>query len=187
MLHQIGVPYRVTVADLSTLTRTVDLRLEDRFNVHIGIPDVGFGVSQLLPILAQWAGMLEAREEQAPPGILLIEQPELHLHPAWQIGLVNAFAAPLNPRTSAPDVEERRKPQVVLETHAPVMVRAVQKLVRDGDLKAADVSLLVFDTPDDRGAARVQHVPLNSGGRFTVPWPNGFFPQEEELLNGRDS
>lgn len=57
-----------------------------------GLPDLGYGLSQLLPILTQFHH--QATEDFLPKGALTIEQPELHLHPSWQAELAHIFMMP---------------------------------------------------------------------------------------------
>jgi len=57
-----------------------------------GLPDLGYGLSQLIPILTQYHH--QATVDIVPKGTLTIEQPELHLHPSWQAELAHVFMVP---------------------------------------------------------------------------------------------
>lgn len=173
LLKSIGVPYAAVTIPLETLGNTIDIRLEDtRGNVPratVGIGDVGFGVSQLMPILAAWTVILErvegAPEDRGQRRLLMVEQPELHLHPSWQVNLIRTLTEPLRQAraNSAPDgfrVEEL--PQVVLETHSLILVRALQQLVRGGPHHACRrLDLVLRDRRGDRG----QRCAPNPAGR----------------------
>ncbi|MFG6467525.1 AAA family ATPase [Roseateles sp. BYS87W] len=130
------------------------------------ISDVGFGVSQILPILVQIAVM--------PDGsTLIIEQPELHLHPSVQTRLAEIVAiASLSGR------------RFLIETHSEHFVRGLQLAVAaapdtDGHqgISTSDVSFIyVPDAP---------HPPLllelNEWGEFEQEWPPGFFDEAYRL------
>ena len=91
--------------------------------------DVGFGVSQALPVLA-------ALFRADGPPIFLLQQPELHLHPSAQAALGSLFC-----RTA----EEGR--QLIIETHSDYLLDRIRLDVRDRRtrLKPEDVSILYFE------------------------------------------
>ena len=73
----------------------------------VDIPDVGFGISQVLPVIVQ--------SFYAPAGsILFIEQPELHLHPRAQAHLADLFIEVLTSREGG----KERGIQLIIETHS---------------------------------------------------------------------
>ena len=91
--------------------------------------DVGFGVGQMLPALA-------ALFRSDGPPMLLMQQPEMHLHPSAQAALGSLFC-----RTA----EAGR--QLIIETHSEYIIDRVRMDIRDGksDLKPDDVSILFFE------------------------------------------
>lgn len=94
--------------------------------------DVGYGVSQVLPLLV---ALLD------PPRypLFLLQQPEIHLHPRAQAALGSLFCA----SASAGD-------QLIVETHSEYIIDRVRMDIRDGatELKPDDVSLLFFERTD---------------------------------------
>ena len=96
------------------------------------LTDVGFGVSQVLPVLA-------ALFRAGGPSIFLLQQPELHLHPSAQAALGSLFC-----RT----VEAGR--QVIVETHSDYIMNRIRLDVRDRrtELTHEDVSILYFERED---------------------------------------
>lgn len=180
-LQQIGVPYALGVRELPALGPAVELLLIERprgetWDLLVGVQDVGFGVSQILPILTSWAGM-RAQENAKRSDILLVEQPELHLHPRWQVALLRLLADPLRRDRRSDDAFD----QVVLETHSEAMVRAAQQLVRRELIRPEDVCILSFELSEVDGTTDVQRIELDSRGRFMRRWPKGFFTELEEL------
>ena len=91
--------------------------------------DVGYGVSQTLPIVTE---LLRVDD----PRMFLLQQPEVHLHPSAQAALGSLFCSIAGP--------ER---QLVVETHSDYIIDRVRMDVRDGktDLKPEDVSILYFE------------------------------------------
>lgn len=90
--------------------------------------DVGYGVSQVLPILIELL-------RQNAPSIFLLQQPEVHLHPSSQAALGSLFC----------DVTDSR--QLVIETHSQYLVNRIRMDVRDGvsKIEPEDVSILYFE------------------------------------------
>ncbi len=96
--------------------------------------DVGFGVSQVLPVIT------ELVREDAPP-IVLLQQPEVHLHPSAQAALGSLLCQVAS---------ERRDPQIIVETHSDHLLDRIRMDIRDRttSLKPDDVSILFFEHVD---------------------------------------
>ena len=94
--------------------------------------DVGFGISQVLPVLA-------ALFRADGPSMFLLQQPELHLHPSAQAALGSLFCETASSGR-----------QLVIETHSDYILDRVLLDIRDRrtDLKADDVSILYFERGD---------------------------------------
>jgi predicted ATPase len=119
---------------------------------------VGFGISQVLPIIVQ--SMLSYGKT------LLIEQPEIHLHPRLQSELATLFVE---------SIKEPYRNEFVVETHSEHLILRLQRLIRQGTLQADDVSVLYVDrTPD---GSRCIPLRLDSKGGFIDRWPGGFFEE----------
>lgn len=120
----------------------------------VNIADVGFGVSQVLPVLV---ALLTAK----PGQLVHIEQPELHLHPRAQQALASILA-------EAAD----RGARVVVETHSSILLLALQTLVAEGKLSPDKVKLHWFQR-DSRGATKVTSGELDTLGAYG-DWPEDF-------------
>ena len=174
-LVRLGVPYAVKVAPLAAAGSThivgdlVAMILTDlRSGVEVSPADVGFGVSQLLPIVVE----LLARSNS----VLCIEQPEIHLHPALQTELGDLLIE----ATSATG----RANQVLVETHSEHLVLRLQRRIREGTLDPEDVAVLYVDQ-DAEGEARISRLALGGDGSFLDEWPHGFFEERlDELFGG---
>ena len=99
------------------------------------IVDVGYGVSQVLPITIDLL-----REDS--PSISLLQQPEVHLHPSAQAALGSLFCSVAEQK----DNEHMRR-QLIVETHSDYIIDRVRMDVRDKktSLKPEDVSILYFE------------------------------------------
>lgn len=153
----------------------------DPFQIEVGIPgqkgqrnllDVGYGVSQVLPVLVDAA--------LAPKGgTLLLQQPEVHLHPRAQAELGTLLATL---------TAEREGPQCIVETHSDYLVDRVAMAVRDPDhpLKPEDVSLLYFQ-PSGTGIT-IHPIRFNARGNVVDAPPDyrSFFLHEHARYLGLD-
>jgi predicted ATPase len=129
--------------------------------------DVGYGVSQALPILVDTVQRASAHET------FLLQQPEVHLHPRAQAELGSFFAS-----------QADKKRRFVIETHSDYLVDRIRMEVRRKKLKPEDVSLLYFER-GKRGAT-IHTLELDRNGSITNP-PEGyrqFFLNEERDLLG---
>jgi hypothetical protein len=122
----------------------------------VNIVDVGFGVSQTLPVLV---ALLVAK----PGQLVYLEQPELHLHPRAQTRLASVLAE-----------AARRGVIVVAETHSALLLRSVQTLVAESELSPDLVKLHWFRRRDEDGATEVDSSDLDDRGRFAEEWPEDF-------------
>jgi len=124
--------------------------------------DVGYGVSQVLPILVD---SLVAR----PGTQFLMQQPEVHLHPRAQAQL-GTFLARM----------ATQKKRFLVETHSDYLIDRVRMLVRRGELRPARVKLLYFDNSE--GQTSMYPIKLDGEGNLVKP-PDGYrqFFLDEEL------
>ncbi len=120
----------------------------------VNIADVGFGVSQVLPVLV---ALIVAE----PGRLVYLEQPEMHLHPRAQVVLARVLAN-----------AAKRGVRVVAETHSSLLLLAVQTLVAEGDLSPELVRLHWF-TRDENGATKITPAELDKAGAYG-DWPEDF-------------
>lgn len=120
----------------------------------VSIADVGFGVSQVLPVLV---ALIVAE----PGQLVYLEQPELHLHPRAQVVLAQVLAD-----------AAKRGVRVVAETHSSLLLLAVQTLVAEGSLPPELVKLHWF-TRDENGATKIDTADLDETGAYG-DWPEDF-------------
>jgi hypothetical protein len=121
----------------------------------VNIADVGFGVSQALPVIVA----LHAAE---PGQLVYIEQPELHLHPKAQHLLAGVLAS-----------AAQRGVRVVAETHSSLLLLGVQTLVAQGKLDPSLVKLHWFQRDPKDGSTRIHSADLDAEGAYG-DWPLDF-------------
>ena len=120
----------------------------------VSIADVGFGVSQVLPVLV---ALIVAK----PGQLVYLEQPEMHLHPRAQVALAQVLAG-----------AAKRGVRVVAETHSSLLLLAVQTLVAEGDLSPELVKLHWFRRGEN-GATKIDTADLDEVGAYG-DWPEDF-------------
>ena len=125
------------------------------------IADVGYGCSQVVPILVAGYTAQEG-------SILLMEQPELHLHPKAEAE-IGSFLK---------DVAKKKDVQLVIESHGVHLLLRLQRHVAAGDIKPEDINVF-FVYPDEKKKKRklLKQLPLDKEGYFLKKWPKGFFPE----------
>jgi predicted ATPase len=123
----------------------------------INLANMGEGLSQLLPIIAR---VLTTPEF----GSLLIEQPELHLHPAAQADLADLFIGGA----------AKRNRQVIVETHSEHLLLRLRRRIAEGKLDPSEVAILYVER--DGSESSVRSIDLDAGGHFD-DWPKGFFDE----------
>ncbi|NMG16687.1 AAA family ATPase [Aromatoleum bremense] len=141
---------------------TLGLRTSDDTDFHRPI-HVGFGLTQVFPIVV---AALSAKVGD----ILLIENPEVHLHPAGQ-ALMGQFLADV----SCAGV------QVIVETHSDHILNGVRRSVKAQRLKPEQVAIHFFRSRTSEGA-QIVSPQLDKTGNIDV-WPDGFFDQFDKDMN----
>jgi predicted ATPase len=125
-------------------------------SAEVLLTDVGFGVSQVLPVLVLLF--------YAPEGsIVILEQPELHLHPSVQAGLADVLI----------DATERRGIQLIVKSHSEHFLLRLQRRVAEGRLEAKKAALYFCDRAPD-GQSKLTELDLDLLGNIRN-WPKDFF------------
>lgn len=135
--------------------------------------EVGTGISQVIPVVV--AALVGERKP-----IALIEQPELHVHPALQVALGDLFIENCGPRR-----------QFIIETHSEHLILRILRRIRETTEKdlpdgapqfdETRLSVLYAETAPD--GARVRRLRVDNQGEFVDKWPKGFFAERmQELL-----
>ena len=130
----------------------------------VNLPEVGFGISQVLPVLVACF--------YAPPGsILLIDEPEIHLHPMAQSQLADVFIDVLNAREDG----RPRNVQLIVETHSEHLLRRLQRRIAEQCITNEQAVAYFVDM--DSSPLRLRKLDVDIFGNIRN-WPKGFFGDE---------
>jgi predicted ATPase len=167
-LQELSPGVRVSAAHLNN-TDLVSLRFQYA-SMEIGQDskfrrpaNVGFGLTYSLPVVTALLAL--------PPGsLLLLENPEAHLHPRGQAALGTLIA-----RAASDGV------QVLVETHSDHVLNGIRLAVKNG-LIAADACQLCNFVRDTESAASYIETPVILANGELSTWPDGFFDEWEKSL-----
>jgi predicted ATPase len=124
--------------------------------IKANLVDVGFGVSQVLPVVTLAYFVPEG-------STVIIEQPEIHLHPLAQTALADLFV----------EVSRERRVQFLVETHSENLFRRLQFLIADEKVSPEEECRLYFVKRGDDGAV-LHRLEVDEYGRIRN-WPDRFF------------
>jgi len=126
--------------------------------------DVGFGISQALPVIVQCF-------YAAPGSLVILEQPEIHLHPSAQSGLADLMIEAVRAREGGKD----RNVQLLVESHSEHLLERLQRRIAEGALSRDEVA--VYFCEQDGAASKMTPLELDLFGNISN-WPRGFFGDE---------
>ena len=153
--------------------KIVRLYLRDHQQRTVEIEDVGSGIGYILPVLASLAH----------DGRALIQQPELHLHPALQSALGDSIVRSI-------ENYKYHDQFCLIETHSEHLLLRILKLLRNVEKRVNEVaSPLSFDRvavlyfePQPDGTTKVHRLRLSPDGKLIDRWPGGFFNERYKDL-----
>lgn len=160
-----------------------------RDGVEVLLTDVGVGVSQALPIMVEalMSCTIKSSSEDAPAvrNMLVVEQPEIHLHPRLQSEFTDFLTWTAGIDAAQPLATPMHPIQWLVETHSEAMMLRLQRRIREGRIAPEFVSIL-YVSPGSSGST-IQRLRLDEGGHFMDDWPDGFFVERIDELFGEVS
>jgi len=169
---KLHIPYSIDVSCTEAEGLNIyTIKLINKKNVEIRPSDVGFGISQILPVIVN--ALLHSEK------LILIEQPEIHLHPRLQteLGDLLIYSAKCNNNT------------ILAETHSEHLLLRIMKRMRqtaNGEIKEIspdlaltpdDIAIVYVHSDGDGSDSIVYELELSEDGRLLDPWPGGFFEE----------
>ena len=122
---------------------------------EVRLTDVGFGVSQVLPVLILCYYVPEG-------SILILEQPEAHLHPKVQSELADLLI----------EVVKNRKLQIILESHSEHLILRLMRRIAEEQLSVDDTAFYFCEM--NEGTSQAKKLDMDDYGNITN-WPENFF------------
>lgn len=151
------------------------------------LADVGFGYSQILPIITKLWYITEEHKnvhrideygyffiEKISGVNTLMEQPELHLHPAYQAKIADAFITTIERME-----DQKREANLIVETHSETIINRLGRRIREGLLRASDVNVVIFNKTLLDSHTTVEEYSYNGNGQIKN-WPYGFFDPDKD-------
>lgn len=147
----------VEVRHLRKRTLAEVILKDKKLGLNINLYDVGFGISQILPIIVE--GFYAKKGS-----LLIIEQPEIHLHPKLQADIGDLLI----------EITKLEK-DIIIETHSEHLLLRIKRRIAEGSLHAEDVAIYYFNlTPE---GTQIKKIKIDKSGRFEN-WPEGFFEED---------
>lgn len=127
--------------------------------------NVGFGLTYVLPIIV-------ALLKSSPGDLLVIENPESHLHPQGQAKVATMCA-----------LAAEAGVQIIVESHSDHFLNAVRVATKKEKIKPENSLIHYFTKNHEQLAAEVYSLTIDSEGRINEDWPEGFFDEYGKQLD----
>ncbi|MCP1290887.1 ATP-binding protein [Chromobacterium sp. S0633] len=143
--------------------------LKEKSGIEVNLADVGFGFSQVLPVALQlWAASRKKMRKRIAPNanssIVVIEQPELHLHPEYQAKIADLIKSTVDSGFV----------NVIVETHSPSIINRLGFLIATEKLDRGMIQVLRFEKDETSTSTFISTSSFDSDG-VLQDWPYGFF------------
>lgn len=160
----------------------VAIELKEDGKEYRNLVDLGFGYTELLPILAMiWKDTelepMPTMSKNGPPHIFAIEQPELHLHPRFQAKFAHLLA-----RVITHKIEKGQDVRFVIETHSDVIINKIGQLIAEGEFNSENTSVVLFNAQHEGLDKYVENTSYSSDG-YIKNWPYGFFEEDTDYVD----
>lgn len=155
-LRKLGLISEFSVAEVAEGSNLYQVKVRRTGDAtEVLLTDVGFGVSQILPIIVLLF--------YSPPGsVVILEQPEIHLHPSVQAGLADVLI----------DAVARGRIQIIVESHSEHLLQRLQRRIAEQAASSDDVRLYFCDFRD--AESTISPLEVDVFGNI-ANWPRGFF------------
>jgi len=165
--EQNNLPELYSLAPIKTRLYLMD----DKSKIEVQPADVGVGISQVIPVIVSALYFDD--------GIVSIEQPELHIHPALQVTLGDLFISQI----------KENCPCFIIETHSEhMLLRLLRRIRETTDNEAPETQTLtpadlaIYFIEQDENGTSCTSIRVNEEGDFMDRWPQGFFAERAKEL-----
>ncbi|MDP4202279.1 MAG: AAA family ATPase [Bacteroidota bacterium] len=128
----------------------------NQYSLNLDLTDVGFGVSQILPVIIQ--GFLSIENS-----LTLIEQPEIHLHPKMQADLADLFI------DIALNKNGLGKKYLLIETHSEYLLKRLRRRISEKYIQNTDIGLYYVEHDEHEDCTVIRMIDIQSNGSFEYP------------------
>ena len=164
-LRKYGLIYELKIVSKGYETKIVKVKLAED-SIWNNIKDVGYGTALQIPMLFQ-----AILGETAGGELIMIEQPEIHIHPQLQAKFIEVLLN-IGPRN-----------KYIIETHSEDIIRKIQVMVKksEANLNSDDVRIYYFKKAKKNISKPELHT-LNQYGKLIPPFPTGFYDSSSNLV-----
>jgi predicted ATPase len=161
-LQEMGLIEAFEVNSISAKRQEYEVKVRTKGSKDlVDLPDVGFGISQVLPVLVEIF--------YAPSGsIIFMEQPEIHLHPSAQAALADVMIDAISSRENGAD----RNIQLIIETHSEHFLRRLQRRIAEDAIPGEKVAAYFANV--SKMPAKLEPLQIDLFGNIRN-WPENFF------------
>lgn len=160
----------------------VEILIKEKGKENRNMVDVGFGYSQILPIITMvWEAVQKLSEDNTAnghmhvPQLIAIEQPELHLHPRMQSLFAQMLVKVIN------DADEKNLDiRFVIETHSETIINKIGEDIAMGMCSKDHVNVYLFNAKNEGMEKYVEESTFSEDGQL-MNWPYGFFSDYDYL------
>jgi len=171
-LLQMGLVHEFSVKPIAKHRKEFEVTVKTSAqSSEVNLPDVGFGVSQVLPVVVQCF--------YAPPNSsVILEQPEIHLHPEVQKSLADLFIEAIHAREEGED----RSIQLIVESHSEHFLNRLLRRVAEKSIAPEEIAVC-FCRPGEDGS-QIEELRVDLYGNI-LNWPENFFGDEMDDIATR--
>ncbi len=161
---KLEIPYKVDIQKSGNYYEIVFLPLNSK--IKISSMHVGLGYPLILPFIVQ---CIIAKNK-----IILIEEPEVHLHPKIEADLADLIV----------ESSSLRNNQFIIETHSEDFLLRILKSIRKGKLKPEHVSVN-YIIPNEKKGSKINKININKFGQYTTPWQDNLFAERRREFGNK--
>ena len=162
--QKLEIPYNVDVRKSGNYYEIIFLPKNSK--IKISSMHIGLGYPLILPFIVQ---CIIAKNK-----IILIEEPEVHLHPKLEADLADLIV----------ESSLIRSNQFIIETHSEDFLLRILKSIRLGKLKPEDVSVN-YIVPNDKSGSKATRIDINKFGQYTTPWNDNLFAERRREFSNK--
>ncbi|WP_342084822.1 AAA family ATPase [Dyadobacter sp. OTU695] len=162
--------WRIKVKDITGTSLSFEVVLENTFIKPINIVNTGSGIRQSLPLIVR--SFMPVNDDI----LIIIEEPETHLHPAAHGNLAERFVDSY--------IDDKRR-KYLIETHSENFILRIQRLIASRKISVDDVAIYYIDYNEQEGHSTLRRLNIEPDGEIE-DWPDNIFNEGlDEVLKFR--